>query len=252
MAWWKAQCESRTNPKFAEAGATAAWVWYCANCWSREHLTDGSVPKRMLPSLVPGMSARQVAAAVERLITAKLAHAGTDGGFTIHDFLAHHPSKQKVEADRRADSDRKRPLLEMDSERNNSGNEMDSEGPRTRAGASDSEDSSIAVPTKPHPIKDLLTLHRDLFMKINNGEQPAKYDGGDAKAAQTIIDGNGIPRAHAIVRQAFLSTDKFIANSGRSMKFIASTTVQNKLISELAGSNTAGDGFDGLRDFVRG
>lgn len=249
--WWKVQCEARTNPKFATAGRDASWLWFCANCWAREQLTDGHVPKTMLASLVPGMSVAQVRRAVQALIETRLAHATEDGGFTIHDFLEHHPSKAKVKADREADSGRKRPLLIENSERKEEQISEVSGVPCTRAGDSPSLDSSSVVLSKPHPIKDLLALHEELFMRANNGKKPAKYTGGDAKHAKDLIDQHGESQARAIVRQAFASTSPFIVKSGRSMSFIASSTVQNQLISELAGSATAGDGFDGLRDFVR-
>lgn len=234
MAWWKAQCESRTNPKFAAAGAPAAWVWYCANCWAREHLTDGVIPKAMLASLVPGMTARQVQKAVDALVASKLAHATEDGGFEIHDFLEHHPSKEKVQADRRVDSERKRPKDESDSERKQGQSDTDSESPRTRTGDSSSESLSSLDEKKPHEIKELLTFHEQLFTKVNNGAKPAKYGGGDAKAAKGLIERHGYERARLIIRQAFVSRAKFIVESGKSMTFIASGNVQNQLIAELA------------------
>lgn len=249
--WWKVQCEARTNPKFATAGRDASWLWFCANCWAREQLTDGHVPKSMLASLVPGMSVPQVRRAVQALIDAKLAHATEDGGFAIHDFLAHHPSKAKVKADREVDSGRKRLLDLGDSERKSDPIDGDSETPCTRAGDSLSPDSSVVVLSKPHPIKDLLTLHEELFREANNGAKPAKYTGADAKHAKDLIDDHGEQKARAIVRQAFVSRSPFIAKSGRSMGFIASASIQNQLISELAGGSTSGDGFDGLREFVK-
>ena len=252
MAWWKAQCESRTNPKFATAGRDASWLWYCANCWSREQLTDGHIPKTMLASLVPGMSVAQVRRAVQALIETRLAHATDDGGFTIHDFLEHHPSKAKVKADRDADSGRKRPLIDEDSERKDGQIDEVSGVPCTRAGDSSSSDSLSGFLSKPHPIKDLLAFHEECFRNVNEGERPAKYTAADAKHAKDLIDHHGDAKARAIVRQAFVSKAPFIAKSGRSMGFIASSSVQNQLISELAGSSPAGDGLDGLREFARG
>lgn len=249
--WWKVHCEARTNPKFATAGRDASWLWFCANCWAREQLTDGHVPKTMLAALVPGMSVAQVRRAVQALVDARLAHATEDGGFTIHDFLVHHPSKAKVKADREADSGRKRPLIDGISERKDDRTGEIPDGPCTRAGDSPSSDSSLVVLSKSHPIKDLLTYHEELFREANNGQKPAKYTGADAKHAKDLIEDHGEPKARAIVKQAFVSRSPFIAKSGRSMGFICSASIQNQLISELAGGSTAGDGFDGLREFVK-
>lgn len=231
--WWKVQCEARTNAKFATAGRNAAWLWFCANCWAREHLTDGHIPKHMLASLVPGMSIGQVKKSIESLIEAKLAHATPDGGFAIHDFLDHHPSKEKVLAERRKDSDRKPHKHSGDSERKDGDSEEDSEGPRTRAGDSPSDSSSDLEEKKSHPIKDLLAYHEQVFTHVT-GAKPANYGGGDAKAAKTIIDRHGIEMARLIVRQAFVSKAKFIAESGKAMTFIASPNIQNQLIAEIA------------------
>ncbi len=249
--WWKVQCEARTNPKFATAGRDASWLWFCANCYAREQLTDGHIEKKMLASLVPGMSLAQVRRAIQALVDARLAHATEDGGFTIHDFLAHHPSKAKVKADREADSVRKTPLFSPNSGRKDEQNEEIPDGPCTRVGDSPSPDSSVVVLSKHHPIKDLLAFHEELFREANGGQKPAKYTGADAKHAKDLIEDHGEPKARAIVRQAFVSRSPFIAKSGRSMGFIASANIQNQLISELVGGSTTGDGFDGLREFVK-
>jgi hypothetical protein len=141
--WWKVQCEARTNKKFAAAGRDASWLWFCANCWAREQLTDGHVPKMMLASLVPGMSVAQVRKAVAKLIETKLAHSTEDGGFTIHDFLEYHPSKEKVQLERQADSARKQPKNAGDSARKHGADQGTSELPRTRVGDSPSTSASV-------------------------------------------------------------------------------------------------------------
>jgi uncharacterized protein YdaU (DUF1376 family) len=89
-------------------------------------------------------------------------------------------------------------------------------------------------PPTAHPVRELLAEHERCFIAANHGEKPAKYTGKDAKHAKDLIEARGPDRAVAIVRQAFISTDPFIANSGRSMGVIASSTIQNKLIAELA------------------
>lgn len=105
MTWWKAQCESRTNPKLVQAGPSAAWLWYAGNCWAREHLTDGKIPHAMMASMVPGLTERQTMKLAAVLVAVRLWHE-VDGGFQIHDFLDHQQSKEKVLTDRRKDSDR--------------------------------------------------------------------------------------------------------------------------------------------------
>lgn len=316
MAWWKAQCESRTNPKFAAAGAAASWVWYCANCYAREHLTDGLVPKQMLSALVPGMTWRQVVNASKKLVEVKLFIENTDGSFTINDFLVYHPSKAEVENAREWDNRRKalysdKQLIEAlrrrDADycrycdcrvnwrdrRGPTGGQFDHVEPRgensydnvvvscrrcnvkkndrtpeqagmpllphrgpdcrpngtssvfsseldpdlfphTRAHNSDSSFDQDLEEKKSHPIKELLAFHEQCFVAKNRGEKPAKYTAQDAKHAKDLIDRHGQEKARAIVRQAFVSADEFLARSGRSMSIIISSSVQNRLIAELA------------------
>lgn len=131
MAWLKIDDRVRTHPKIVEAGPAASWVWFCGICYCREHLTDGFIADKMLPTLVPGMSSLKKAAAV--LVTAGLWHR-VERGYAVHDFLQWNPSKAEVEAQRAADRDRKGGGVRSDSHRNPSGTPMDSSASRDAHG----------------------------------------------------------------------------------------------------------------------
>jgi len=110
--------------------------------------------------------------------------------------------------------------------------------------------SAIATAEHPHPVKEFLTEHERLF-RAKYHAAPAKYTGKDAKHAKDITERHQFEPAIAILRQFFASTDPFIAKSGHGLGVLAAGAVQNRVIAELSGNGAAGDGFDGLREFVR-
>lgn len=81
---------------------------------------------------------------------------------------------------------------------------------------------------------ELLAYFDQVFAHRNNGEKPADPTVADRAAAKRLCKTHGIDKAKLIVRQAFLSRDRFISEAGKSMAFIASNNVQNRLIAELA------------------
>jgi hypothetical protein len=257
-AWWKVLTESRTNPKFMAAGPVASWVWYCANCWSRETLTDGFIPVSSFPTLVPGLPAKRVQAAAETFVAAKLFRKADGGGYLINDFLKHHPSRDYVKAGQMQEASRKRtartpvldfdPMSAADTARTERGHASIS---LSRSSSLSEDQNTNTEDLKDHPIKHLLRLHQSCFEQANSGAKPAKYTGADAKHAQNLIKQHGISVAEKIIQQAFLTRDPFVTSTGRSMGVIVSSAVQNKLIAELSGGVSHGDGLDGLRDFIK-
>lgn len=130
MAWLRVDDRVRTHPKLVQAGPEASWFWFCGICYSREHLTDGFIPAGILPSLAPGV--RNGKALAAKLVGVNLWHAA-EGGYQIHDFLDWNPSRADVQAQRRADAERKAASkggARKDSERIPAGKNPDSEHTR--------------------------------------------------------------------------------------------------------------------------
>lgn len=92
------------NPKFIAAGATASWLWFCGVLFCRRGLTDGFIPKAVVPTLVIGLGNPFKYAA--RLVDVGLWEDAV-GGFRIHDFLEWNPSKSAMNEYRRKDRERK-------------------------------------------------------------------------------------------------------------------------------------------------
>lgn len=231
--WFQTETRVRTHPKMVKAGRAASWTWVCGNCYAKDQMTDGFIPDGMLASLVPGASLRDLKKDADALVAAGLWDK-VDGGYQIHDYLEYNDSKAEILAKQEEDRNRKRKhksedlplgiLMEDDPESNN---------PAVSVSGSGSDAQKKDVDKKAHPIRELLGEHLAQF-QAKHGVKPAKYTGKDAKHAESLIVDHGLERAKTLVRQAFLSTDPFVAKSGHSMGVIVSSAVQNRLIAELA------------------
>lgn len=105
MAWLRIDDRVRTHPKIALAGPAAAWLWFCGVCYCREHLTDGFLPKAVIPTLALNLPSPWKHAA--KLVEVNLWEDAI-GGFQVHDFLQWNPSKADVLTNRMSEADRKR------------------------------------------------------------------------------------------------------------------------------------------------
>lgn len=105
MAWLRIDDRVRTHPKIAQAGPAAAWLWFCGICYCREHLTDGDIPKAVVPSLAMNLPSPWKHAA--RLVDVRLWEQVPDG-YRVHDFLKWNPSKADVVKSRQSEVERKR------------------------------------------------------------------------------------------------------------------------------------------------
>lgn len=130
MTWMKLETLVRSNPKLvATVAATghcdAAWLWLAANTWARDSLTDGFIPEMVLPTLIPALPAKVLKPLPAVLVKCGLWHV-TEGGYQVHDFLQHNPTKAEVSEKRRKDVERKRGGVLPDSTRNPHGVHTDS------------------------------------------------------------------------------------------------------------------------------
>jgi 5-methylcytosine-specific restriction endonuclease McrA len=101
----KVETRVRTHPKMIAAGPAASWLWFCGNCYAREHLTDGFIPAGMVVSLT-GCGHREAKRHAATLVTVGLWHETKDG-YQVHDFLDWNPSRADVDAGKEWDRRRK-------------------------------------------------------------------------------------------------------------------------------------------------
>ncbi len=95
MTWFKVDDRLHSHPKWLATPAAARALWVTAGSWSAANLTDGRVPKHVLPML--GGRPRDAAA----LVAAGLWLAEADD-FRFHDWTTYQPTKADVLADRSA------------------------------------------------------------------------------------------------------------------------------------------------------
>lgn len=101
MPWFKVDDQLHTHPKWLAASPAAKALWVTAGSWCATHLTDGLVPRHVLPIL--GGSPRVAA----ELVDVQLWHVEGDG-WRFHAWLEFQPSAEQVEADRAAARERQK------------------------------------------------------------------------------------------------------------------------------------------------
>jgi hypothetical protein len=96
------------HPKIIEAGGEAGWLYICGLAYASRQLTDGVLPKRLVPRLTDGSKPEASASALVRVglwhegehDCPNCPEAGADT-YVIHDYLEHQRSAAEV-ADLRA------------------------------------------------------------------------------------------------------------------------------------------------------
>lgn len=90
--------EFPNHPKVVKAGELAAYLWVCATCYCRRHLTGGFLPTEVIPLLRPGPTTRRL---VDALLETGL-WVKVDGGFQIHGYSERYDdAAMKEKADRK-------------------------------------------------------------------------------------------------------------------------------------------------------
>lgn len=91
MPWVRVESAVSRHRKFIEAGPAACWLWFCGLAYCQEGLTDGFIPSAALDYL----GCRNAKALVGQLVSSRLWDV-VDGGWVVHDYLAHNKSAQEV------------------------------------------------------------------------------------------------------------------------------------------------------------
>jgi hypothetical protein len=102
MAWFKIDDALWSHPKFLGLSDGAFRLWVRAGAYSAQHTTDGIITPIMLKCLVSKPQHAQ------ELWSAGLWERIADGGYRFHDWHDYQPSRDEIEARRKADRDRQR------------------------------------------------------------------------------------------------------------------------------------------------
>lgn len=110
MTWVRIDDTAPLHPKLLEAGPEAAWLWVCGLSFCNRSLTDGTIRKVFLPSLFPSgaWSVAKLEKLAARLCEVRLWHDEGDA-YRVHQYEIQQEAalKEKVEARREYDRDRK-------------------------------------------------------------------------------------------------------------------------------------------------
>jgi hypothetical protein len=104
--WVKLDDQFPDHPKVIAAGPLAAWLYVAGLCYANRLLTDGFVPREVVPRLVAPYGttpATRPGALADRLCAVGLWIAITGpgrDGFLIHDYTTYQRSRERVLTDR--------------------------------------------------------------------------------------------------------------------------------------------------------
>lgn len=106
MPWIKLDDKWMDHPKIMRAGRDARDMWLASITWSARHLTDGNIPKEMLPALaiMAGIDIANCQNFARVLLDVCLWNA-TENGYEIHDYLEYNPTKEQAIANKEARKD---------------------------------------------------------------------------------------------------------------------------------------------------
>lgn len=156
MTWVKVDDLITEHEKCVGLSADAWCLWLHGLTYCSRNLTDGRIPKPMLPRLT---SLAKPAKAAAELVEAGLWDEQAKW-YEVHDYLEHQRSKAQVEADREAAAERQRKARERrsqeKSQRESRGvSQCDtgvSHGPVTRLEAETESETDVTTPLPPFAI----------------------------------------------------------------------------------------------------
>jgi len=99
VTWFKVDDGLCFHPKAIAAGNSALGLWVRAGSWCGANLTGGALPRHMIGTF--GAQKRDAA----RLVSAGL-WCETEEGYQFNDWDVYQPTKEQVEADRKASRER--------------------------------------------------------------------------------------------------------------------------------------------------
>lgn len=115
MPWFKVDDGLYSHPKWLAAPKGARALWVTAGSWSSDQLTDGHVPRSVLPML------NGTARDAKDLVAAGLWTEDGDG-WRFHDWHERNPSRESVEEQRAKGAERIRQWREKKARKNDGGN----------------------------------------------------------------------------------------------------------------------------------
>lgn len=104
MAWVRIDDQTPRHDKMLKAGPAACWLWVCGIAHAQSQLTDGFISLASLPMIGVAGNVQKLA---DQLVSVGLFDK-VEGGYQVHDYLHHNPSRADVLAKRAEDAERKK------------------------------------------------------------------------------------------------------------------------------------------------
>lgn len=243
MSWVIVDDGIAMHPKVLKAGPAASWLWLCGVAYCRKYLTKGAIPRAALPTL--GIPTGQARGLVAKLVDARM-WVETEGGWQVHDYEAMYPNEdfEKVVKDetrsKRKVAGQIGGLKSGQSRRSKAIDSLEASLLRfdeahtspIRTEETDSGGTSPGdPPKKPHPIRDFLAIHEQMFTD-RTGQRPAAYGAREGHIVRDLIDRHGFDGAVGLLRRFMASDDPFILRAGFGLNVLQSQV--NKLLSDGA------------------
>lgn len=94
MTWFKVDDSFHSHPKVLATSPAALGLWVVAGAWSSANLTEGFVPDRALPRLIPDSGP------LARELVSNGLWRRERGGYRFHDWIAYNPTRSEATAAR--------------------------------------------------------------------------------------------------------------------------------------------------------
>lgn len=240
MAWVRLDDQVPRNQKLINAGPEACWFWVCSIAYCQSQLTDGFISDSILTMIGPFRPRR-----IHKLITLLLDNRlldRVDGGYLIHDYLDHNPSRDEVLARRASDVSRKR-----------SGripNGIHTESSATRAGARgmgwEKEEKNALKkgdrgkqPTEAimddrlsERAGDLIRKYEELYAHYRGGAKMRMRPALDFTEALTLVQIWDDARLEKLAAIVLTTDDQWISRTDRGFKIFAlkASWADNRLV----------------------
>ncbi len=192
MTWFRVDTDFLQHPKAQHAGPLGRELWHAGLTYCTQQLTDGRIPKAMVPALAALAGVKPSLAS--KLVEAPIGFAcglWEDHGdyYVMHDYHDHQPSREKALADKKAAAERQKRAREKARE-----SQGKSQRESQRESRRDSQGQSRSLPnlTSPGPAP-LLTVVPTTTTG-SNGDRVAVEDVIQSAAAYQalIAKGSGV------------------------------------------------------------
>lgn len=181
------------HPKVIAAGGDAAWLFVSGLCFAHRAVTDGLIPKNMVPRLTDRKAPERLA---RRLVEVGLWH-DEGASYRVHDWQDYNDSAETVKA--RKEHARRAAMQRWRAQRNAKGNAPSIPGAPGEHSGEDAQGNA------PPDAQTMLTRGRPRSPNSHIVNNPSPTDSFAGSPAEDDDDGSRIDKALALVAERRLA-----------------------------------------------